>query len=47
MIGTVGVRGLIIVRSGDSVLVSSMEAGERVKELVQGLSKRRGLRRFI
>lgn len=47
MIGTVGVRGLIIVRSGNSVLVSSVEAGERVKELVQGSSKRRDLRRFI
>ena len=47
LIGTVGVKGLIIVRSGDSVLVSSMENGEKVKELVQGLGKDKALRRFI
>lgn len=47
LIGTVGVKGLIIVRSGDSVLVSSMENGEKVKKLVQGLSKNKALRRFI
>lgn len=46
LIATLGVRGLVIVQSGDVVMVCSKERTQEVKTLVQSI-KNRGLERYL
>jgi hypothetical protein len=46
LIATIGVSNLIIVKSGDAILVVQKDQAQRVREIVEVLTKR-GLTKYL
>ena len=47
VVGLIGVSGLVVVRTGDAVLVCTRERAQDVKELVQALKAREDGERYL